>query len=219
MSPTITAITEQARRRGRLNIFIDGAYAFSLHESLAACLEVGRDLSAAEIAELKQQDLFESAYQAALRYIVLRPRSEKEMRQYFVRRGLGQEAIEGLLERLRAEGWVDDRAFAAFWVDNREAFRPKGRWALSAELREKGVDQEVIKAALEPLDEEESAQRAAEKALRRYASLDEETFRRRLSGYLQRRGFPAEVCRRIVERLWREVERERLSKADPLQGE
>ncbi|MBC7238922.1 MAG: RecX family transcriptional regulator, partial [Chloroflexi bacterium] len=171
------------------------------------------------IAELKQQDLFESAYQAALRYIVLRPRSEKEMRQYFVRRGLGQEAIEGLLERLRAEGWVDDRAFAAFWVDNREAFRPKGRWALSAELREKGVDQEVIKAALEPLDEEESAQRAAEKALRRYASLDEETFRRRLSGYLQRRGFPAEVCRRIVERLWREVERERLSKADPLQGE
>ncbi|MBC7315870.1 MAG: RecX family transcriptional regulator, partial [Chloroflexi bacterium] len=94
-------------------------------------------------------------------------------------------------------------------------------WALSAELREKGVNQEVIEAALEPLDldEEESAQRAAEKALRRYASLDEETFRRRLSGYLQRRGFTAEVCRRIVERLWREVERERLSKADPLQGE
>ncbi len=219
MSPTITAILGQARRRGRFNIFIDGAYAFSLEESLAARLEVGRELSPAEIAELKRQNLLESAYQAALRYIALRPRSEKEMRLYLTRRGLGREAAEGLLERLRAEGWVDDGAFAAFWVDNREAFRPKGRWALSAELREKGVADEAIEAALEALDEEESAQRAAEKALRRYASLEEEAFRRRLSGYLQRRGFTLEVCRRIVERLWREVERERLSKADPLSGE
>lgn len=219
MSPTITAIQPQARRRHRLNIFLDGAYAFSLEESLAAHLEIGRELSAADIAELKRQDVWESAYQAALRYIALRPRSEKEVRQYLERRGLGREIVEGLLGRLSESGWVDDGAFAAFWVDNREAFRPKGRWALSAELRAKGVDGETIEAALAPLDEEESAQRAAEKVLRRYAALDGETFRRRLLGYLQRRGFALDVCRHTVERLWREVERERLKKADPLSGE
>lgn len=219
MSPKITAIQAQVRRWGRLNILLDGAYAFSLEETLAAHLEVGRELSAEEIAELQRQDALESAYQAALRYIALRPRSEKEVRQYLERRGLGREAVEGLLSRLEERGWIDDRAFAAFWLDNREAFRPKGRWALRAELYEKGVAEETIEAVLAPLDEEESAMRAAEKALNRYVTLDRDTFYRRLMGYLQRRGFALDVCRRTVECLWRKAEQERLKKDDLPLGE
>ncbi|MBI4772259.1 MAG: RecX family transcriptional regulator [Chloroflexi bacterium] len=127
------------------------------------------------------------------------------MRDHLRKKGLAEELIEPVLARLRRAGLVDDEAFARFWVENRETFRPKGRIALGAELRLKGLSREVIDRALGGLDEDEAASRTAMKQAARYRGLGWPEFRAKLGGYLLRRGFTYETISPIVERAWQAV--------------
>lgn len=202
----ITALVVQQRNRYRANVYLDGEFAFGLSDILAAELRVGQELSAEDVEALQQRDTLEVAYNRALNFLSFRPRSEQEMRQYLEKRGLEAPAIDAVLARLRRAGFLDDRAFARYWVENREAHRPRGRWALGVELRRKGIEDEIIEAASSDVDEEASAMRAAREVLHRYAALDRETFFRRMLGRLQRRGFGYGVARRVVETLWNEAQ-------------
>ena len=212
--PQVTAIKAQQRRRDRANIFLDGEYAFSLQKILAAELVRDQELTTQEIAELQARDLAERAYERSLRYLSYRPRSEQEMRRYLENKDVEPDVITQVIDRLRRMRLLDDAAFAEFWVENRESFRPRGAWALRGELRQKGVASEVIEEALSDLDEESAALRASEQAVRRYARLDYETFFRRFVGYLQRRGFPYGLSRRMVELRWSELHQDESEEND-----
>jgi len=105
---------------------------------------------------------------------------------------------------------LDDGAFARFWVENRQAFRPRGVGALRDELRRKGVDRAVVETLLrdEALtgDEAGRAMMIARGALRKYAATqDRKTFQRRMGGYLQRRGFGFDIIGPIIDTLWAEL--------------
>jgi regulatory protein len=100
---------------------------------------------------------------------------------------------------------VDDEAFARYWVENREAFRPRGKRSLRFELRRKGIAGSVIDDAVAHIDEADSAYRAAQGRARQLDQLDYQTFRHRLSGFLQRRGFDYDTVKETVYRLWQEV--------------
>jgi regulatory protein len=204
----LTAIRTQQRERGRLNIELDGEYAFSLQATLAARLTVGQELTEAQIDELRAADTVEKAYERTLGYLSYRPRSADEIRRYLAKRSLEADAIDQIVSRLKKVRLVDDREFAEFWVENRETFRPRGAWALRAELRQKGVAEPVIEGALQDLDESASAMRAAESAARRYGRQGREDFYRHLIGYLQRRGFPYGIARKVTEHYWEQVEAE-----------
>ena len=115
--------------------------------------------------------------------------------------------IEDVIARLARAGLLDDAAFARYWVENRETFRPRGAWALRHELRRKGIADDIISEALEGLDFEESAYRAARRKAERVADLDSQAFRRQVGDYLRRRGFSYEVIRPVVDRLWDEARR------------
>jgi regulatory protein len=206
--PQVTAIKAQQRRRDRANIYLDGEYAFSLQKILAAELVRDQELTAQEIAELRARDLAERAYERSLRYLSYRPRSEQEMRRYLENKDVEPDVITQVIDRLRRMRLIDDAAFAEFWVENRENFRPRGAWALRGELRQKGVPSDLIEGALSDLDEESAALRASEQVVRRYARLDHDTFLRRFMGYLQRRGFPYGLSRRIVEQRWAELQQD-----------
>lgn len=206
MARTVTAIKAQKRNRNRVNVYLDAEFAFGLQDLLGARLRVGQVLEEPEIAALRQEDDAQRAYFRALHFLSFRPRSEREIRQYLVGKEYEEPAIESALERLRGVHLVDDRDFAQRWVENRETFRPKGPWVLRGELRQKGIAEEIISDALENLDQEASALNASEKGVRRLAGLDEATFRRRLFGYLQRRGFGYDVCRKVVDQRWQEAE-------------
>lgn len=202
----ITAIRAQ-KSRERANIYLDGEYAFSLHKMLAARLAVGQELAEQDIQQLRAQDLVEQAYERALRYLAYRPRSEQEIRRYLQKRAVSPQAVEQVVARLRRVHLIDDAAFAAFWVENREAFRPRGAWVLRAELRQKGVAPDAIEEALGQHDEEQSAFVAGERAARRYRMLDREAFYRRMLGYLQRRGFAYGIARRVTDYYWAYIEK------------
>lgn len=202
MARKITALKAQKRNAQRVNVYLDGEFAFGLARIVAAWLRVGQELSEAQIAELLRADAAEQAYQNALRYLSYRPRSEAEVRTYLARRGVDPTLIESVLARLRDLGLVDDEAFARAWVENRGTFRPRGRRALKAELRQKGIAPHLIERALAEVDEEQLALQAGAKALRRYARLAWPAFRQKMGAYLARRGFDYETIQAILPQLW-----------------
>jgi len=203
MLQKITALRTQ-KKGHRVSLFLDGKYACGLQASVAAGLRVGQTLSEEEIEELQERDETEVAYDRALNYLSYRPRSRAEMERYLQRRSVSAATTETLIERLLRAGLLDDEAFAQYWVENREQFRPRGAHALRSELRQKGVPDRLIEAAIDNVDETSSAYRAAQARARRLEHLDYQTFRRRLGGFLTRRGFGYGTVKETVNRLWRE---------------
>lgn len=205
MAGKITILKFQKRNRERVNVYLDGKYAFSLQAILAARLHKGQFLSDEEIEGLLQEDASQKAYDRALNFLTYRPRSRAEVKRYLERKGVSPEVSERVEERLMRAGLLDDEAFARFWVENREQFKPRSRYRLRQELRQKGLDAQVIAQAVEEVDEEQSAYCAAVGRARRYAHLDRKDFRRKLGSFLQRRGFSYEIVKEVVERLWQET--------------
>jgi regulatory protein len=205
MGGKITALKFQKRKKQRVNVYLDGRYAFSLAAIEAARLKLGQTLSDEEIKRLKGKDSFHRAYDRALRFLTYRPRSRAEVKRYLEEKGVQPTSVEEVLERLTRAGLLDDMSFARYWVENRETFNPRGLVMLRYELRKKGLDDEIIAQAISGLDEEESAYRAAIRRCKRLAHLDRRSFRRKMSSYLSRRGFPYEVVKEVVERVWKEL--------------
>jgi regulatory protein len=204
----ITAIEPQKRDPNRVNIHLDGEYAFGLARIVAAWLKVGQELSAEKIASLQTEDMREHAYQQALIFLSYRARSESEIRQNLRRHEISEEIIGQTLERLRENRLADDNQFARAWVENRNTFRPRSRRVLQMELRQKGLPDEAAQSALAGLDEEALAYEAGLKKVRRLQALEWSEFRKKLSEFLARRGFPYSVITSVVSRIWNETHAE-----------
>ncbi len=203
---TVTALKAQKKNPQRINVFLDGEFAFGLSRLVAAWLQVGQTLTEERLAKLLQEDQIETLYQRAIRYLSLRPRSEQEMLRYLLSHEKDEQVRDIVFERLKTNGWLDDRQFAAQWVENRSAFRPRGKKALVHELRQHGVQSAIVDEAVQELDEVEMAYQAAQKVLYRYRDVDRQTFRRKLYDYLIRRGFSYDVILPTIQRCWQEVQ-------------
>lgn len=205
MAGKITALRFQKRNKNRVNVYIDEEFAFGLAAIEAARLQVGQKLSDDEIASLRWKDEIEQAYERALNFLSYRPRSEAEVRRNLRKKDVPECAIEIVVERLEKSGLLDDEEFARYWVDNRKRFNPRGAYALRHELRQKGVDEIVIDNALVSFDEEAAAQKAADTGARKLAHQERQDFRRKLQGYLKRRGFSYGLVRTLVKQKLDEV--------------
>ncbi len=208
MAGTITALEVQKRNKQRVNVYLDGEFAFGLSLDVAATLHKGQRLTDEDIERLKALDAYARARDLALRFLALRPRSVAEVRTYLHRKGFDDSTVERVIERLKELNYLDDEAFARFWVEDRERFRPRGPMALRHELRQKGISQEIIEHVLAHLDVEASARRALESKARRWTHLDEQAFRRKAQAFLARRGFPYDVIRDVVGDMWEALQTE-----------
>jgi regulatory protein len=200
----ITAI-EPRKNRNRVNIHLDGEFAFGLDRFVAAWLTTGQELSDEKIAKLQADDGRERAYQQAMLFLSYRVRSEKEIRQNLRKHEIPEEVIEQTLEKLREGGLVNDNQFARAWVENRNIFRPRSRRVLAMELRQKGLDDETVQSAVAGVDEDTLAYESAIKRAHRFKNLEWSEFRKKLSEYLARRGFSYSVIAPIVTRIWNEA--------------
>jgi regulatory protein len=128
-------------------------------------------------------------------------RSRSELSVKLAKKGVPEEVAVRLLDRFEEVGLVDDQAFARAWVQSRQPGRGLARRALAQELRRKGVDDEVARTALDEVDPEDevvAARTLVRRRLRTVGGLERDTAVRRLSGMLARKGYPAEVCFRVV---------------------
>ena len=201
----ITALVAQKRNPNRVNMHLDGEYAFSLARIVAAWLSVGQELDEEKIKRLQAEDAHERAIQQALLFLSYRSRSESEIRQNLRKHEIPEEIIEQTLQRLRQDGLANDDQFAQAWVENRSAFRPRSRRMMAMELRHKGLDHEAVSSALENVDDEALAYEAAQKRVLRLKHMEWVDFRKKLSEFLARRGFSYSVIAPTVTRIWNEI--------------
>lgn len=209
---TITLLQIQERDKERINVFIDEEFALgvSLRTLESQGLHKGKVLDDHDWARLIEAEQMDKAYNAALHFLGARPRSTREIRDRLRQKDYPDDHIDVALERLRGLGLVNDEAFARFWVENRQACKPKGARALKAELQQKGVDRETIAQVVDELttqeDEHARALVIARGAARKYASApDRQTFARKLGAFLQRRGFGFDAIKPAVEAVWAEL--------------
>jgi len=204
----ITALVVQKRNPNRVNIHLDGEYAFGVARIVAAWLRVGSELDEKKIEQLQTEDARERAYQQAMLFLSYRARSESEIRQNLRKHEIPELVIDLTLDRLRQDGLANDNEFAQAWVENRSTFRPRSRRMLAMELRQKGLDDESMHSALKNVDDEPLAYEAAKKRATRFKDLEWSEFRKKLSDFLARRGFPYAVVAPVVTRIWNEMHKQ-----------
>jgi regulatory protein len=198
-SGRITDLAATKRDPQRIAVDLDGSFAFALPAELVASerLEVGDWLDEQRVAELLAADERARATGAALAFLAYRARSEREVRDRLRRGRFSQDAIDHAISRLQDWHYLDDEDFARRWVENRSTHRPRGRRMLQQELRQKGISSEMAREVLEEADLDETAMAVAlaRQRLPAYAGDDPLTVRRRLGGYLARRGYGFDVVR------------------------
>ena len=210
----ITKISQQVKRKDRYSVYVDQKYSFSLsdYQLVSAGLRIGKEYTQAELTELINNSEFGKAYERALNYVMIRPRSIREIRDYLTRTFLypkpkmyvnkaGERIvkkkevdkstvlymIERVLERLEQKGYSDDQKFAEAWVRSRQLTKKSSKRKLQQELQVKGVNSEIITAVLtdDSIDETENLKKMIEKK-QKQARYQDTT---KLTQYLLRQGF------------------------------
>lgn len=206
--PRITGLAA-SRRTGRVQLELDGEPWGLLPDSvvLSRSLCEGNVLDEAELEALGAAAGRAEALDGALYCLSYRPRSRMELLRHLRRKGHSEEAACAAIDRCDELGYIDDRAFALSFVRDRIRFRPSGRRRLRSELGTRGVGSEDANAAIDEafrefrVCEHDLLVRSATRRARALQSADRTRARRRLSGYLLRRGFPGADVRSIVDEL------------------
>lgn len=136
-----------------------------------------------------------------LRMLTGAPKTRAQLAEALRRRGVPDEVAERVLDRLVDVRLVDDGAFAEAWVDTRHRGRGLARRALRAELRQRGVDDELVGSAVARIDDDDEAAAAAALVARRLVSTRNVPYDarvRRLAGMLARKGYPGGLALRVV---------------------
>jgi regulatory protein len=208
----ITGIVASARAPGRFDLLIEGQSVARLGiegiERLG--LRTGLDIDQRQAAAIGEEAAVSRAYDRAMMMLAARGRASGELRRLLVQKGEAAAAVDLAVRRLADAGFVDDAQFAKSYARAKGATGVSRR-RIEQELGRKGVDRSILVDAIdevfaeEQIDEATAIERAAEKKLRTLGRVDDETRRRRLYGYLARRGFDADQVSAIVGRLLKQA--------------
>tara|TARA_B100001123_G_scaffold55995_1_gene59715 strand:+ start:1259 stop:1843 length:585 start_codon:yes stop_codon:yes gene_type:complete len=191
---------------------VDGASCILLPDQDIARLglTIGSTINETDLASLQSTAELAEAMRVGLRYLSVRPRSCREIELRLLREKLEQETIEQTIDRLTTLGYLDDRNFAAAFARDRIRLRPCGVRRMKADLLSRGVsscdaDDGIESAMVEQdVNEHELLQQVASARASKLDDLDKGVARRRLFGYLSRRGFSSENVRKWIDTRWSE---------------
>jgi len=196
----ITSISLQVRDKNRVNVSVNGKYRFSLDYTQIADLgvKVGNEYTEEQLTDLENESQFGKLYMRALEYSLMRPHSQYELTQYLyrktrdtltktgsVKKGVSKELTERVFDRIIEKGYVNDEAFARYWIENRQLRKGISKRKLQAELASKGVNRSIVESLLSETErsDEDEILKIIEKKASRY---DDE---QKLIAYLARQGF------------------------------
>lgn len=188
----ITAIKAQVKNPERVSLFVDGSYSFSLSHSqlLEQKIFVGKEVTNEQLEQLKQVSDYGKLLERVMNYVMIRPRSVREVRDYLWRKQAAPDASEQIMHYVQTRGYVNDESFTKSWIRARQLTKPVSKKRLTAELRQKGVAQDIITKILADQDEqgynEETALRELITKKRKLARYQDE---QKFIAYLARQGF------------------------------
>lgn len=138
-----------------------------------------------------------------MRYLAGRPHTVAEIHRHLRSKKFDADTIGHAIDRLRAQRYVDDEAFARWWLEQRDRFKPRGHRALRTELAQKGVGRDVVDLVLgerAPDADVEQARRALSRPLTRWADMPDAERKRKIHAYLVGRGFDYDTIEEVVRR-------------------
>ncbi len=226
MKQKITSIQAVPELPSHQHLFLNDTPFVVIHTSLVEKfgLRIGLEIEAEIIEKLIAADEVMRAKNHALRLIreekdhraadasedsrpIGKPKiyTKNEMEQRLAREGFSAKAIETSIEELIHSGHIRDRKYAENWIVRRQKSNPRGKTLLKKELVNKGIDRETaeqVVANVETEDETKVALQIAQKRMKQYTGLPIHVAKRRLHGFLARRGFGSEIVRHVLEQIF-----------------
>jgi len=207
----ITAISVQKRDKDRVNVSVNGKYRLSLDvfQLVDLGIKVGKEYTEEELVALEDESQFGKLYMRALEYCLMRPHSQRELKDYLyrktrdtrtkdgaIKKGVSVALTERVFNRVLEKGYIDDEKFAAYWIENRNLRKGSSKRKLSAELGAKGVDRTIIEKYLSETERDDTSelQKIIDKKRPRYD--DEQKF----MSYLARQGFSYDDIKTALQR-------------------
>ncbi len=193
----ITAITPQVKDKTRCNIEIDGRFycGMTLETVMKRRLKAGMAVTEEELSRIQLESEKMTALDKALNYISLSMKTERQIRDFLKKKGYLPDVCAYVTEKMRSYGYLDDTAYAVSYVES--AGKKKGRRLIQMELKQKGISEQAIEAALQTLTGEgESAQKTLEKYLRG-KTVDKNTLYKAYS-YLISKGYEYDVAKNAI---------------------
>ena len=206
----ITDIRQAVKNENRVNVFVDGKYSFSLDVAQVVDLgiKVGQEISDEKLEEFKKASGFGKLYQRTLEWVLARPRSIRETRDYIFRKLKASssdtlpvdrtnsseevcELSEEIISRLLRKNYLNDEVFAKWYVENRFVKKGISQKRLKMELIKKGISGEIIDEVLSGRNDEEEIKKIIAKKRGKYT--DE-----KLIQYLCRQGFSYQLVQNLV---------------------
>ena len=168
----VTDIKQAVKNQNRANIFIDGKYDFSLDiaQLVDFKLKVGQVLTEQDLEKYRKASKYGKLYQRTLEWVLTRPHSVRETKDYLFRKKAEKEDSEKILKTLEQKGYLNDETFAKFYVENRFVKKGISKKRLELELMKKGVDKTIIETAFSSSDrnDEDEIKKIIEKKKSKY---------------------------------------------------
>lgn len=202
----ITLIQVQQNNKERVNVFLDGDFAFACHAEMIYKFGLKKDslVNDEYLKEINEENNFLTAKYKAIKYVERSLKTEREVKDSLIRAGYEEHIIERVIEFLKKQDFINDEKYVKAFISSNK--RNNGRNKLKFALIRKGVSEKVIEIALNCIDEEELQDTALELAKKRYKILlksegDKVKLYRKLTDYMVRRGYTWEQVKTIVDSL------------------
>ena len=199
----ITELRQGVRNPERVNVYVNEKFWCSLDVAQVVDfhLKIGLIVSEGDLDELKKASEFGKLYQRALEWVLIRPHSEKETRDYLCKKifekKLDKNYVGRIIEKLEAKKYLDDRKFAEWYVENRFVKKGVSSKRLRMELMKKGVSKEVTQEVL--VGSERDDREEIKKVIKRKRAKYPDDVK--LIQYLCRQGFSYELSRELVQEM------------------
>ncbi|HCS78259.1 TPA: hypothetical protein DIV55_00780 [Patescibacteria group bacterium] len=201
----ITALTPQKRNPGHFNLFLNGKFVCGLDADLIVThqLVVGQELADSEVKSLLASADFSSFYNKVLNLLSYRPHSIYEVQAYLKKLKASEDVSRQVIAKCQQRKLLDDQAFCKWFVGQRQTYRPRSKRMLMSELKQKGINEEIIATVLSSSDfsEAASAYTLAQKKWRSLSRYDSVKRAEKLKSYLARQGFSWDVIQSVLIQL------------------
>lgn len=155
---------------------------------------------------MEDDDRIRLLVERCYRFIMIRPRSAREIQQYLVKKNTSEDLTNKVIAILIDKELIDDEVFCRWWIESRATFKQKGAYALRQELIQKGVSKDTIESVMgqEKGDEVTLAVKALTSKTRTFDIPDREKRFQKAISFLQRRGFTFTTAKKAFEE-WNKI--------------
>lgn len=161
-------------------------------------------------------DLYQRYLDRALKFLSYRPRSEKEIRNKLTEKKASKEIVDKIIAWLKEQRFINDEEFARWWLEQRTTFRPKGERFIRLELKQKGIENDIINSVFDSAlkegmghlgianesvvrDEKMIAKEIVIRKLPKYKDLPKFEIYKKIGAHLARRGFNWDTIKASID--------------------